>query len=136
MFGVRGAGRAIFVAILLVITGCLNLIYAIAGLTDANFWGGETNYIFGELHTWSWVTLVIGVVQLLGGALLFFRDAIGRVIGVIAAAIGALGSLLAVGGAYPFWALAAFALCLWCLHGLLVLGQPRHSAAVRAPGER
>lgn len=62
-------------------------------------------------------------MQLLGGILLFFRNPVGRVIGVIGAGIGALGSLLAVGGAYPFWALAAFALCIWCLHGLLVLGE-------------
>jgi hypothetical protein len=28
-----------------------------------------------------------------------------------------------VGGNYPFWSLGVFALCLWILHGLTVLGE-------------
>jgi hypothetical protein len=48
----------------------------------------------------------------------------GRVIGLVAAAIGAVGALLDVGGAHPWWALGIFAICLVCIHGLLVLGEP------------
>ena len=43
-------------------------------------------------------------------------------IGIFAATIGALESLLSVGGAHPFWSLGIFALCLWVLHGLVVYG--------------
>lgn len=111
-------------AIILVIAGTLNLIYGIAALSDANFWGPETHYVFGKLHTWGWVTIAIGVVQIIGGVLLFGSHALGRVLGIIAAAVGALAAILSVGGEYPFWSLAIFALCLWCLHGLLVLRDP------------
>jgi hypothetical protein len=64
------------------------------------------------------------VIELIAGLPLFSGGAFGRVIGLIAASLGALGALLAVGGAYPFWALGAFAICIICIHGLVVLDEP------------
>ena len=68
--------------------------------------------------------MILGVFELVAGFSLFSGGTFGRVIGLIAASLGALGSLLAVGGAYPFWALGAFAICIICIHGLVVLGEP------------
>ena len=51
----RGAGSAIFVAILLLIAGILNVVYGIAAISDANFYDG-TQYAFSSLHTWGWIT--------------------------------------------------------------------------------
>jgi hypothetical protein len=120
----RGLGRAVFVAILLLIAGVLNIIYGIAASADANFGGGENHFVLGNLHTWGWVTLLIGVIQLFGGFSLFAGGAFGRVIGIVGASLGAIGALLAVGGAYPFWALGVFAICVICIHGLVVYGEP------------
>lgn len=125
----RGAGRAVFVAILLLIVGTLNVIYGIAAIADANFWVGENRFVFGDLHTWGWITVILGAIQLLAGLSLFGGGAFGRTFGIVAAAVGALGALLAVGGAYPFWALGAFALCVICIHGLVVLGEPLEGSA-------
>ena len=38
----RGAGRAVFVAILLLIVGTLNIIYGIGAISDANFYVNDT----------------------------------------------------------------------------------------------
>lgn len=120
----RGAARATFVAILLLIVGTLNVIYGIGAIADANFWVGENHFVLGNLHTWGWITLILGVIELIAGFSLFSGGEFGRVIGIVAASLGALGSLLAVGGAFPFWALGAFAICIICIHGLVVLGEP------------
>ena len=120
----RGLGRAVFVAILLLIAGTLNIIYGIGAISDANFWVGENHFVLGNLHTWGWITLIIGVIELFAAFSLFTGGTYGRVIGIIAASLGALASLLAVGGAYPFWSLGVFAICLWCIHGLVVYGDP------------
>ena len=125
----RGAGRAVFVAILLMIAGTLNVIYGIAAIDDASFFVENTRYVFSSLHTWGWITVILGVVQLIGGFSLLSGQTFGRVVGLIAASLGAIGSLLAVGGAYPFWSLGIFALCVICIHGLLVYGEEE-----RAPG--
>lgn len=129
----RGLGRAVFVAILLLIAGVLNIIYGIAAIADANFWVGENHFVLGNLHTWGWVTLLIGVIQLFGGFSLFAGGAFGRVIGIVGAGLGAIGALLAVGGAYPFWALGVFAICVICIHGLVVYGEPLEEES-RLPG--
>ena len=93
----RGAGSAIFVAILLLIAGVLNIVYGIAAISNANFYDG-TQYAFSSLHTWGWITVILGVIQLTAGFSLFGGGAYGRVIGIFAASIGAIGSLFAIGG--------------------------------------
>jgi hypothetical protein len=120
----RGTGRAAFVAILLLIAGTLNIIYGIGAVSDAHFYANNTQYVFSSLHTWGWITILLGVIQLFAGFSLFGGGAFGRVIGIIAASLGAIGALLAVGGAYPFWSLGIFALCVICIHGLVVYGEP------------
>ena len=117
----RGVGRAIFVAILLLIAGVLNIIYGIAAVGNAHFFNG-TVYAFSTLHTWGWITIIIGAIQLAAGLSLMRGAGFGRVIGIIAATIGAIESLLSIGGAHPFWSVGIFAICLWVLHGLVILG--------------
>ena len=120
----RGVGRAIFAAILLMIAGTLNIIYGIAGVNNANFFADNTHYLFSSLHTWGWITIIVGIIELTAGFSLVGGGLYGRFVGIFAASLGAIGALLAVGGAYPFWSLGVFALCIIVLHGLLVYGEP------------
>jgi hypothetical protein len=119
----RGLGRAVFAAILLLIAGTLNIIYGIAAISDANFFVGNTNYVFSSLHTWGWITVILGVIQLAAGFSLMGGGTFGRVIGIAAASLGAIGALLSIGGAHPFWAVGIFALCVIIIHGLAVYGE-------------
>jgi hypothetical protein len=129
----RGAGRVAFAAILLVIAGVLNIIYGIGAVSDANFYSNNTQYVFSSLHTWGWITIILGVIQLTGGFSLMAGNAYGRVIGITAASLGAIGALLSVGGAYPFWSLGIFALCVIVLHGILVYGEDEPEARYQGP---
>jgi hypothetical protein len=126
---VRGAGRAAFAAILLMIAGTLNVIYGIAAISGAHFYDESTRYLFSSLNTWGWITLILGVIQLTGGLSLIGGGGYGRAIGIAAASIGAVGALLSVGGAFPFWSLGVFALCVIILHGLVVYGEPERPSA-------
>lgn len=119
----KGVGRAYFVAILLLMIGVLNIIYGIAAIGNAHFFNG-TQFVFSSLHTWGWITVIVGVFQLTGGISLMTGGGYGRFIGILAAIIGAFESLLSVGGTHPWWSLAIFALCIYILHGLIVLGEP------------
>jgi hypothetical protein len=123
----RGVGRTIFAAILLLIAGVLNIIYGIAAVGNAHFFDG-TVYAFSTLHTWGWITIIVGAIQLAAGVSLIGGGGFGRVIGIIAAGIGALESLLSVGGPHPFWSLGIFAICLWVLHGLVIYGTDETSS--------
>ena len=120
----RGAGRTMFAAILLMIAGTLNIIYGIAAISDAHFFTDSgSQYVFWSLHAWGWIALLVGIVQLTGGFSLAAGNAYGMVIGIAAAGIGAIESLLAIGGANPFWALGIFAICLIVLHGIVVFAK-------------
>jgi hypothetical protein len=124
----RGIGRAFFVAILLLIAGVLNVIYGIAAASNAHFFS-NTQYAFAHLHTWGWITIIVGVIQIIAGVSLMGGGGFGRVIGIIAATLGAVESLLSIGGAHPLWALGVFFICLWVLHGLIVFGTEDTAAA-------
>jgi hypothetical protein len=117
----KGLGRVVFVAILLLIAGTLNIIYGIAAVGNAHFFA-NTTYVFAHVHTWGWITIIVGIIQLAAGASLFGGGGFGRFIGIFAASLGALESLLSIGGAHPWWSIGIFALCLWVLHGLVVFG--------------
>ncbi len=116
----RGAGRVVFVAILLLIVGTLNIIYGIGALSDASFYANDTRYILTNLHAMGWVLIILGVIQLTGGFSLMAGNVWGRIVGVIAGSLGAIGALLSMGGQHPFWELGIFALCVWIVYGLIV----------------
>ena len=119
----RGAGRAAFAAVLLLIAGTLNILYGIGALDDANIFVNEKRYILDDLNTLGWVLIVLGLIQLTGGFSLMAGNVYGRLIGLVGATLGAIGALLSIGGNDPWWSLGIFVLCLWIIHGILVYGE-------------
>ena len=120
---IRGAGRAVFAATLLLIAGTLNIIYGIGALDGANVFEDDKRFVLSNLNTLGWVLIILGIIQLTGGFSLFAGNAYGRVIGIVGASLGAIGALLSIGGSYPWWSLGLFALCVYVVHGLLVFGE-------------
>jgi len=125
----RGAGRVVFVAILLLVVGTLNILYGIGAVADANFYVNDTRYILTNLHAMGWVLIILGVIQLTGGFSLMAGNVYGRVIGIIGGSLGAIGALLSMGNHHPFWELAIFALCVWIVYGIIVYGSDEASGA-------
>jgi hypothetical protein len=119
----RGTGRVVFAATMLLIIGFLNIVYGIGALDDANIFVGDTRFIFSNLHTMGWVLLLVGLLQLTGGFSLMAGNAYGRVIAIIAGSLGAIAALFSIGGAFPWWSLAVFALCIYVVHGVIVYGE-------------
>ena len=127
----RGAGRVVFAATLLLIAGTLNIIYGIGALDNANALVDDRRYVLDDLNTLGWVLLVLGVIQLLGGFSLIRGNAFGRILGIAGAGLGAIGALLSIGGAYPWWSLAVFFLCIYVIHGIFVYGEDEAPGTVR-----
>jgi hypothetical protein len=121
MDNVRGAGRAVFAAVLLMVGGVLNVIYGIAAIGNSKFFVHDTHYVFASLKSWGWITLLIGIIEVLASVSLFGGRTFGRYFGIAAGAVAAIGALLEI-PAYPLWSLAVFGLSLWIISGLTAPG--------------
>ena len=123
----RGTGRVLFAAILLVMLGTLNIIYGIGALDDANIFVNDTRFILDDLNTLGWVLIVLGIIQLTGGFSLMSGGTYGMVVGITGGVLGAIVALFSIGGEFPWWSLAMFALCLWVVHGLVIFGEDQRT---------
>ena len=132
----RGAGRVVFAAILLILVGTINIIYGIGALDDANVFTNDTRYILTNLNTLGWVLIILGVIQLTAGFSLMSGNPYGRVIGIAAGTLGAIGALLSIGQGDPWWSLCVFALCVYVVHGIVVYGEDEDMAAPPPPPAR
>jgi hypothetical protein len=79
---IRGTGRAVFAATLLLLVGTINIIYGIGALDGANVFVGDQRYVLTDLNKLGWVVIVLGVVQLVAGFSLMAGHAFGRVMGI------------------------------------------------------
>jgi hypothetical protein len=124
----RGVGRVVFAAVVLLIVGTINIIYGIGALDDANIFVNDKRFVLDNLNTLGWVLIILGVIQLTGGFSLMAGNTYGRWIGIIGGSLGAIGALLSIGGNYPWWSLAVFFLCVYVVHGILVYGEETRAA--------
>lgn len=125
---VRGEGRTLFAAVLLLTGGVLGIIYGIAAIGNSAFFATGQHYVLASLHAWGWITLILGVIEILAALSLFAGGAFGLWFAVVAASLTAIGALLDI-PAYPLWSVAMFAVSLWIIYGLVAYGE----ADPRAP---
>jgi hypothetical protein len=129
----RGAGRVAFAGVLLLVAGTINIIYGFGALDDANIFVNDKRFVLDNLNTLGWVLIILGVIQLTGGFSLVAGNAYGRVLGIIAGSLGAIGALLSIGGSYPWWSLGIFALCVYVVHGIFVYGDDEVAGEMPPP---
>jgi hypothetical protein len=133
------SGWVTFAGVLFLLTGALNVIYGIAAIGDSSFFVRDARYIVSDLNTWGWITLGIGVIQVLAAGSLWRGGLFGRILGICAASVSAIGALLSM-PAYPLWSLAVFALDIVIIYQIAAHGTDGRtetdaaSSAVRAPG--
>jgi len=113
----RVTGWWVFAGILLGIAGVLNVIYGIAAISDSKFFTENVTFIVSSLNTWGWVTLILGVLEIIASLSLFTGGGFGRWMGIFAAGLSSIAALLSI-PAYPFWSLCIFALSIIVIYEL------------------
>jgi hypothetical protein len=111
------SGWWVFAGVLLLVAGVLNIIYGIAAIGNSKFFAANATYIISGLHTWGWVTLILGVIELFAAFSLFAGGNFGRWMGILVGSLNAIAALLALSAA-PFWSLAVFALSIIIVYKL------------------
>ena len=124
----RGYGLVLFAAVLLLVVGCFNLIYGIAAIANSHVFTANAHYVFANLRTWGWITLIIAVLQLLAAAGLLAGNQLARWFAVVVLGLNAIDMMFFV-PAYPFWALAIIAMDVVALYGLCAYGSRQNLEA-------
>src|SRR3954452_18335916 len=122
-----GYGWVAFAGTMVGIVGSLNFIYGIAAIGNSRFYVRDVTYILGDLNTWGWVLMLLGVVQFCSAFGILVQAAGARWVGIISAAVNAIIQLLVLPAA-PFLAVTLFTIDILVIYGLLAHG--RRPAAV------
>ena len=117
----HGYGLVLFASILLVVIACFNLIYGIAAIANSHVFTTHAHYVFGNLKTWGWITLIIGLLQLLAALGVLAGNQLARWFAVVVLALNAIDQMLFI-PAYPFWSLTIIAMDVVALYGLCAYG--------------
>jgi hypothetical protein len=117
----NGYGLVLFASILLLVVGCFNLIQGIAAVANSHVFVANAHYAVGNLRAWGWITLILGVLQLLAAAGVLAGNQLARWFAVAVLALNAIDQMFFI-PAYPFWALTIIAMDVIALWGLCAYG--------------
>jgi hypothetical protein len=116
-----GPGWVAFAGIMLLVVGCLNVVYGIAATSDHRFFRHGVDYITGDLKTWGWFMLGLGALQILAAFSVWRYGELGRWFGVFCAGGNAVIQMFMI-PAYPFLSLTLFAVDIMIIYGLASYG--------------
>lgn len=125
------SGWLLFAGIMIFIAGVLNTIYGIAAIDDSKFFVDDTKYVISNLNTWGWITLIVGVLQLVAAVSIWRGGGFGMVIGMSVAMISAIVALLSI-ASYPLLSLAIFAVDVLIIYGPATYGGQRDTTGMTA----
>jgi len=117
----RANGWLVFAASMLGIAGTFSIVDGIVALSRSKFYVANAVFVFSDLRTWGWITLILGGVAVLAAFGVLSRSQFARWFGIVAAGLNALGQFMFV-QAYPFWAMFVFAADVLVIYALAVYG--------------
>jgi hypothetical protein len=110
------------------VLGCLNLIDGIAAVASSHVFIANAHYVFGDLRTWGWITLILGALQLFAAAGVLAGNQLARWFAVAVVGLNAIDQMFFI-PAYPFWSLTIIAVDVVALWGLCAYGSRQNVTA-------
>src|SRR5262249_55481193 len=92
----------------------------------------NSHYVFGDLRSWGWITLILGVLQLLAAAGVLAGSQAARWFAVAVIALNTIDQMFFI-PAYPFWSLLIIAMDVIALYGLCAYGSRANLQAPLKP---
>ena len=114
----RKSGWVTFAAILAGIVGVYNILSGIAAIAEDDQTERIGEVLYGvDISAWGWFWLILGIVQFVTALLIYARNPVGQMLGLLWAFIGASLSVFLI-FVEPFWALGVLGiniLVIWAL---------------------
>lgn len=122
-----GYGLVTFAGVMLTIVATLNTLWGIAAIDGANVFVANARYVFGDLNTWGWFLLALGVLQFFAAFAIWRGASWGRWFGVACASVNIILQMLWM-LSFPILAMTILALDITVIYGLLAYGGRRRAA--------
>jgi hypothetical protein len=123
------SGWLLFASCMLAIGGGFNVIAGVVALRKPEFVRQDAVYAFSNLHTWGWIILGFGALELLSAFTLLTGSQFARYFGIVAALVNGVAQLLFI-HSYPVLSLTIFGVAILVIWVLAVHGERRGPAPV------
>lgn len=118
---VKGSGWLTYSMVMLGLVGVLNVVDGIVAQSKSSFYAAGARYVFGDLKTWGWIVLLLGVAEIAAALTIARGSELARWFGVAAASVNALAQLMFL-RANPWWSLTAFTMDILIVYALTAFG--------------
>ncbi len=121
--GDRWTGWIAFAGILMIIGGVLQGLYGLIAIVNDQWvvWG-NVGAVYLDITQWGWIHLIWGVVMVLAGVGVLGGNILGRIVGVILAAITAVVNFAFI-PVYPLWSVIVVVIALVVIYALVAHGR-------------
>ena len=116
-----GFGWLLFASTMLGLAGVLAVIDGIVALSKSRFYTSSATYVFSDLRTWGWITLIVGALLIIAAMGVFKGSGFARWFGILMAALLVIDQFM-FSQAYPFWSLLMFSLGVLVIYALARYG--------------
>jgi hypothetical protein len=126
--GGRAVGWLVFAASMLGFAGILAVIDGIVALSKSKFYVAGATYVFSDLRTWGWITLIIGALTIMAALGVLAGSQLARWFGIVVAAVLGIDQFM-FAQAYPLWTLLMFGTCVVVIYALATYGGKQYTTA-------
>jgi hypothetical protein len=117
----RGYGLVAFASVVLALVGFFNLLDGIAAIARSHVFVGNAHYVIGNLRTWGWVVMILGILLLVAAGGILTGNPLARWFAVVVVGLNAIGQMFFL-PSYPFWSILIIAVDVVVLYALCVYG--------------
>lgn len=94
---------------MMIVIGIFQIVVGLTAIFEDTFYVLSDNYLFGfNVRTWGWIHLALGVFVAAGGVAVLAGQLWARVVGIVLAALSAIGNFLFL-PYYPLWSMLIIA---------------------------
>ncbi|MFE2554735.1 hypothetical protein ACFXGT_01665 [Streptomyces sp. NPDC059352] len=125
--GIAGGGT-VFAAVLLSLSGLLDVFQGIAAIAEDDVYARVGNYVFEfDLTAWGWIHLILGIIVVLTAVGLFMGANWARAAGICLAGLSMIANFLWL-PYQPWWAITILAIDVFIIWALCSSWSHTHTA--------
>ena len=124
-YATEGEGWLLYASIMLVMVGVLNFFQGLILIAKDEIYvtGPDAAVvIIGNVTTWGWIILIVGVLEILSGLGVLSKNQWARWFGLFVASLALLAQFPVFFGPHPLWSLTVFIMLTMVIYGLAVYG--------------